>query len=42
MNTTLENIIVSCVGIAAVLFLIRKKIWPKKKDKNCGGDDCGC
>jgi len=26
----------------AVVFLIKKFFWKKKKAKNCGTDDCGC
>jgi glycopeptide antibiotics resistance protein len=26
----------------ALYFLVRKFIFKKKSDKNCGGNDCGC
>lgn len=36
-----QQIAVYVILAAAVLFLIRKYLWKKKK-KNCGGPDCGC
>lgn len=36
-----QQIAVYVILAVAVLFLIRKYFWKKKK-KNCGGSDCGC
>jgi large-conductance mechanosensitive channel len=40
----IQEILAFLILGAAVVFLIRKYFWKKKKsDKNCGGnDDCGC
>ncbi|AUS05378.1 FeoB-associated Cys-rich membrane protein [Pseudotamlana carrageenivorans] len=44
MNAFIQNILVIAALILAVVFLVRKYIWKKKKPKKgCGGnDDCGC
>lgn len=36
-----EIIVYLLLGIA-LAFLWKKFFGKKKKDKNCGGDDCGC
>jgi FeoB-associated Cys-rich membrane protein len=38
---TQEIIAVAFLGIA-VGFLVRKFLFKKKADKNCGKGDCGC
>jgi len=37
-----QEIIAFIILGLAVFFLVRKFIFKKKKDKNCGNDDCGC
>jgi large-conductance mechanosensitive channel len=39
----IQEILAFLILGAAIVFLIRKYFWKKKKsDKNCGGGDCGC
>ncbi|MFV0565718.1 MAG: FeoB-associated Cys-rich membrane protein [Flavobacteriaceae bacterium] len=45
MNTIVQNILVYITVAIAVVFIVRKFIWKKKKasGKSCGGgDSCGC
>lgn len=37
-----QEIVVYVLVLIAIGFLVRKFIWKKKSDKNCGDDDCGC
>lgn len=38
----IQEILAFGILIIAVLFLIKKYFWKKKKDTNCGNGDCGC
>ena len=38
----IQEILAFGVLILALSFLIRKYLWKKKSDKNCGNGDCGC
>ena len=39
----LQQIVAFVILFAAIVFLVKKFFWKKKKDSNCGnGDDCGC
>ncbi|MBD0833916.1 FeoB-associated Cys-rich membrane protein [Aestuariibaculum suncheonense] len=43
MNTLIQNILVFSAVALALLYLIRKFFWKKKKSKKaCGEDNCGC
>jgi len=37
-----QEIIVYIILGFAIAFLVRKFLWKKKSNKNCGNDDCGC
>ncbi len=38
----IQEILAFGILILALSFLIRKSLWKKKSDKNCGNDGCGC
>ncbi|WP_208111790.1 FeoB-associated Cys-rich membrane protein [Sunxiuqinia elliptica] len=43
MELNLQDILAYLAVITAVIFLIRKFFFNKKKsDSGCGGTDCGC
>lgn len=37
----MQEIIVAILGVVAIVFLLRKFVFPSKKSKNCG-PGCGC
>jgi len=39
---SIQEILAFSALAIAVVFLIKKFFWKKKKAKNCGGDNCGC
>ena len=44
MSEIFQNIVISVIGLIAIAFLIKKYMWPVKKNdtKSCGSDGCGC
>ncbi|HOZ74250.1 MAG TPA: FeoB-associated Cys-rich membrane protein [Flavobacterium sp.] len=37
-----QEILAYIILAAAIFFLVRKFLWKKKNEKNCGEGDCGC
>ena len=38
----MQTVIALSILAVAIAYLVIRFILPKKKKKNCGGNDCGC